>query len=152
MRTFIAVAAFAAVSNAIQLEAAPASSGSGHMAKFEGALSGMDSWNSYKKANKVNMDKAAGLRKKRAEEVAAYFKDVASADAAKKAMVAANGVSVAKTSAYNKAKAASIKAAAASAAANKTAAARQGDLTKALADEKKANDGNDAAVKAAKKN
>merc|ERR1739838_1296048 len=108
--------------------------------------------NSYKKANKVNMDKASSIRNKRAEYVAAYVSDVASADAAKKAMVAANGVSVAKTTAYNKAKAASIKAAAASTAANKTAAARQGDLTKALADEKKANDGNDAAVKAAKKN
>jgi hypothetical protein len=73
MRTFIAVAAFAAVSNAIQLEASPAGASQGHLAKFEGAIANMGSWNAYKSANKVNMDKAAGLRKKRAEEVARYF-------------------------------------------------------------------------------
>merc|ERR1711971_482430 len=152
MRTFVAVAAFAAVSNAIQLEGAPAPASQGHLAKFEGAIANMSSWTAYKSANKVNMDKAAGLIKKRAEEVAKYFKDSADADAANKAMIAAKGVAGTKTAAYNKAAKDSSNKAKTSKAADATASARQGDLTKALAAEKKANDANDDAVKAAKKN
>ena len=42
----------------------------------------MTNWNAYKSANKVNTDKAAAFRKKRADEVAEYFKDVDSAKVA----------------------------------------------------------------------
>jgi hypothetical protein len=67
-------------------------------------------------------------------------------------MVAAKGVAGTKTAAYNKASLDSSNKAKTSKAATATASARQGDLTKALAAEKKANDANDDAVKAAKKN